>query len=206
MKRGHAILSVPVLAVLIALPISESSLAGVADALRDPASIFGQRSPGGRGAGAMFQTKPDRAASAAREVSPGPSERVLSNVHERVPPAAGGGPGVSAPSAAIAVPLETPGFVAAGPGGAGLGGAPSGGSSSGGVGAIPGGFGPELPLPGGGSFLVPVPPGNRLPIISAVPEPETWQTMILGVFAIGLALRRRGRARHAQLSGPVIAR
>ncbi len=193
MKRGHAILSAPVLAVLIALPISESSLAGVADALRDPASIFGQRSPGGRGPGAMFQTKPDRAASAAREEPPGPSERVLSNVRERVPPAASAGPGASAPSG-IAVPLETPGFVAAVPGGAGLGGAPSGG------------FGPELPLPGGGSFLVPVPPGNGLPIISAVPEPETWQTMILGVFAIGLALRRRGRARHAQLSGPVIAR
>lgn len=205
MKRGHAILSAPVLAVLIALPISESSLAGVADALRDPASIFGQRSPGGRGPGAMFQTKPDRAASAAREEPPGPSERVLSNVRERVPPAASAGPGASAPSG-IAVPLETPGFVAAVPGGAGLGGAPSGGSSSGGVGTIPGGFGPELPLPGGGSFLVPVPPGNGLPIISAVPEPETWQTMILGVFAIGLALRRRGRARHAQLSGPVIAR
>ena len=200
MKRGHAILSAPVLAVLIALPISESSLAGVADALRDPASIFGQRSPGGRGSGAMFQTKPDRAASGTREESPGPSERVLSNVRERVPPAGGGGPG-EAVSPSIAVPLETPGFVNSVPGGA-----PSGGSSSGGVGPIPGVSGPELPLPGGGSFLLPVPPSNSLPIISAVPEPETWQTMILGVFAIGLALRRRGRARHAQPSDPVIAR
>lgn len=79
-------------------------------------------------------------------------------------------------------------------GGSGFGGGGVGGGFGGGVG---GGFG------GGGGVGTLPPPSVTLPIdgggvppvdvVSAVPEPTTWVTMIIGFGAIGVALRRSRR-------------
>lgn len=177
--------------------------------LKDPLSLFAERSPGGRAEGALLPTKP-------------PRERVLSTIRERDP--AGTLPGVDDPVVA-GVPE------AAGPGGPApeervlsgdRGGLPGGG------GGAPGGFAPFGGGPGGlipENFAAP-PPGPSIPGeeppppgildpetgppsligppppvvigppgLSPVPEPATWAMMLLGFFAIGAALRRR--TRHA---------
>lgn len=54
--------------------------------------------------------------------------------------------------------------------------------------------------------LVDPPLGAPLPLISGVPEPSTWATMILGIALVGLRLgrSRSGRARRLSVSvGPV---
>ena len=64
-----------------------------------------------------------------------------------------------------------------------LAGVPSSGGGFGGGGFIGGGG------PGGGCVVV---PGPALPpFASAVPEPSTWTVMLIGFFAVGVALRRR---------------
>lgn len=173
--------------------------------LKDPLSLFAERSPGGRAEGALLPSKP-------------PKERVLSTVRERDP--TGTLPGVDDPVVA-GVPE------AAGPGGpvpeervlsGERGGLPGGGGAPGGSGA-PGGFSPFGGAPGGlipenfttappgtpGDPGVPGEPGNPgipgtpppglldPPGVSPVPEPATWAMMLLGFFAIGAAMRRRTR-------------
>ena len=64
------------------------------------------------------------------------------------------------------------------PGGGGGGGTPGGG------GGTPGGGGGDPGNGGGGTPVVPVSP---------VPEPATWGMLILGLFGVGAALRRRAR-------------
>ena len=151
--------------------------AGLIAALADPLAFFAERSPGERGGGALFSTKPGIA----------PSERVLSEVRDRDPPA--GDP----PAADTFAPV-TDEDLAAIPGGL-----PGGSGFPGGAGGAPGGPGFVSPffapfIPGGGDpgdpgivGFVPSPPGG----VGAVPEPATWAMMILGFFAVGAALRRR---------------
>jgi hypothetical protein len=169
-------------------------------ALTDPLSLFADRSPGGRGAGALLSTKPMKTAMA----DPGPEERVLAGVRDRDPPADGLPelPG-----------LNDPAF-AAGPGvppaGGGAPGDPGGGSPSfapfsslpglGGPGFISGGGGPPGSGPPGSGPPGSDPPGGvgggppgLPPVLSAVPEPGTWAMLIFGFFAVGAAMRRRVR-------------
>ena len=177
------LLLVPVLLGLIFVAVtgSDHSAAGVEHkggmllaALKDPVSLFGERSPGGRGAGALLSTKPGIA----------PHERVLSMVREHEPPNFVF-PGVDGPVTAVA-----PQSLASVSGGD-----PGDDTGAGDPGGDPGFFAPFVPgsqpgYPGvfAGPALVP-PPSD--PIISAVPEPATWAMMILGFFAVGVAVRRR---------------
>lgn len=78
-------------------------------------------------------------------------------------------------------PTATPVFSAGVPG---TGGGGSGGGGTGGGGGDSSGGGT------GGSDGVPV---------TAVPEPSTWITLILGFFGVGVALRRRNRVRNPRL-------
>ena len=173
----------------------------VGAALRDPLSVFADRSPGVRLGGALYQTKPKVAAAPrrrSRPVGPVPRERVLSTGRTRPapPPAFADAPPVAllgTPGLMSGIPIEgpfgnvspafevppfgfgdTPGFTA-GPGnlpGTGPGGQPGSGTGGG---------------PGGG-------PG------SAVPEIATWLMMIVGLAAAGLALRRQSATRAASPS------
>jgi hypothetical protein len=151
--------------------------------LRDPLSILGDRSPGERAAGALFNTKPDRARPGDK---PPVHERVLSTVRDRplidlpaldLPPAmplmlpdqAIVPPGLGLPGDAIFEPMipSTPFPPLA-------------------IGPFPGGPGPG----GGGGGGTVNPPGGGI----GVPEPATWAMMILGFFAAGAAMRRGKRA------------
>jgi hypothetical protein len=60
--------------------LSKIAAAKIAEAFRAPLSLFADRSPSGRGSGALLSTKPDRRAGAA------PHERVLSAVRDREAP------------------------------------------------------------------------------------------------------------------------
>lgn len=81
--------------------------------------------------------------------------------------------------------------------------APAAGMGGGGVVAPPG-VGGGAVLPVAGSVVPPVGGGVRTDVVtppalvSAVPEPETWATMIIGFGAIGWSLRRRRK----RASGP----
>jgi hypothetical protein len=155
---------------------STGSGGGLVAALKDPLSLFADRSPGERGSGALLSTKP-----------PKPEERVLSSERERdplgVPPAAEDPAFSFAPDAlANALPQERV-----------LGGERDGPFIP--LGSYydpdisPGRF-TALPPGGGGGGGIPIDPG----IPTGVPEPATWAMLILGFFGIGMAMRRRGRS------------
>ncbi|HXS07044.1 MAG TPA: PEPxxWA-CTERM sorting domain-containing protein [Rhizomicrobium sp.] len=168
--------------------ISKVRQGGIIAALADPLSLFAERSPGERGGGALLSTKPG-----------GPHERVLSEVRDRDPPA--GDP----PELAI-----TPEDLAALPGGA-----PGAGGAPGDPAGDPLGnnfFAPSIPSGGGGPPFLPAsfgappggpPPNGPIPPVidppgaGAVPEPATWAMLLLGFFAVGVALRRRERGKPA---------
>jgi hypothetical protein len=190
-QRKRTLLLLPLLVAVFFVAVAEhghpatgkAGTAGLAGApanfaaLGDPLSYIADRSPGERGAGTLLSTKPNF----------GPQERVLSTERDRNPPAGvpsemtnpvfgtlPAGPGTeNALPGAIAVP---------GDGGAG---------DSGDTGFFPGGGFPSvpnatqfLPFAAGPTILTDVP---------GVPEPATWAMLILGFFAVGMSLRRRGR-------------
>lgn len=179
------LLLVPVLLGLLLVAITESDHSAAGEghkggmllaALKDPLSLFAERSPGGRGPGALLSTKPGFA----------PHERVLSMVREHEPPNFVF-PGVDGPVTALA-----PQSLASVSGGD-----PGDDPGAGDPGGDPAFFTPFFPgtQPGypavfPGPALV-TPPSD--PIVAAVPEPATWAMMILGFFAVGLAVRRRAR-------------
>ena len=162
--------------------------------LIDPLSVFADRSPGSRGAGALAQTK---LAYANDTRSPGgggpqgPTERVLSNLRYRplvpgVPfeygpemPLSIGAPALELPL----LPTEAQSSLGSFPGGIG-GSGPIGFLNTGSAGGLPSSGG-AAGTPGSGTAETPV---------SAVPELATWMTMVAGLFSIGWALRsQRGR-------------
>jgi len=189
--------------------------AAILAALKDPLSLFAERSPGGRGAGALLSTKPGKQAAL---MDPGPEERVLSQVRDRDPDFGGlpALPGLDDP--AFAPDPGVDGLPGGGgfPGGGGGGGGPGGGGfPGGGGGPFAGPFSPQF-IPGGGGPPGGGPPGSDPPgsgppgtdppggggippVTSAVPEPATWAVMILGFFAVGAAARRRGRTDPARV-------
>lgn len=154
--------------------------AAVTAALADPLSMFTDRSPGGRGAGALTQTKGprERVATNVRHRPPAakpatPVERVLTSLRERPPIAADvpdlpfvGNPTPYVPVSEIVKPPIGPGPI------------------------IP--PGPPLiccaPGPGPGPTPPVIPPVNPP---GGVPEPATWAMMIIGFFSVGAAMRRR---------------
>lgn len=180
------------------------SLTTLVAVLKDPLTLFAERSPGGRAEGALLPTKP-------------PRERVLSTIRERDPtgtlpgvddPVVAGvpetaGPGGPAPEERV-LSGERDGFPGGG-GGAPGGFAPFGGAPGGlipenfvtpgdpGTPGGPGDPGPGDPGPGGpdNPGLPGPPPGLLDPGGAPVPEPATWAMMLLGFFAIGTAIRRR---------------
>jgi hypothetical protein len=187
----------------VALSNSEPALTAVRNALADPLSVFAARSPGQRGAGALFQSKANkRRAQRGPILAHSPSERVLPGERVRssptlpfineVPtafafPANAISPDLFVPASDIAPapPLAEasfpPGLIFA--------------PAAGGGGATIPGVGTEIPsnpgapvnpgsaTPGGGSTPSEPPP------IGEVPEPATWCTMIIGFFAVGFAMR-----------------
>jgi len=170
---------------LVGLNAGSDTTAALAAMLRDPLAMLEGRSPGQRGEGAMFQTKPakERVASALRERGPvgpeGPVERVLPVVRERpadiAPPLALGGPeGLPGPVAPFGLPGPGPEF---------------------GPQAAPGPDGPPLATTSssGGGTSGGTPPGDP----GGIPEPSTWAMMILGFGLVGAAVRRQTAARRA---------
>jgi len=175
-------------------------------ALQDPLSLFAERSPGRR-AGPLLSIK----------AKAGPHERVLSTVREREPanPVFADIPGpfatlpiippqYDAPPLDLATGEPQPFFPAAPPVPPGF--------------FIPGEFFPpgnppganvppgEIPPPGTPPGTPPpetnppgppiTPPGNppvTPPVVIPIPEPATWTMMALGLFAVGVAARRRAR-------------
>jgi hypothetical protein len=164
-----------------------SRTAALVAALMDPLSLIADRSPGERGAGALLSTKLAKA---------GPEERVLSNVRDRPPAAGDADSGMLPPGNDLFAPAPGSDVL-------GSNGGPSGGGIPGGGGEGPAGLGPPGFAPFGAPFAGPegeIIPGRApfvspptVPIASAVPEPGAWAVMILGFFAVGAALRRRGR-------------
>lgn len=182
---------------------SKAAQAAVVAAIADPASLFDARSPGNRRYGRLQQTKQPRTG-----LEPAPSsERVLTSERQRpVAPAEPSGGLPIIPGVPVDVGLngqpEAPASVAGtdsppptaffggtpGAGGPVIGGiVPGSGGVGGGGGAGGGG------TPGGGNPVVPPP-------VAAVPEPTTWIMMFLGLFGIGIVMRRRpGRRLHGAL-------
>lgn len=186
----------------------------------DPQSLLAKRSPGERDQGALYDTKPERVADADQAADTIlPKERVLAITRERptLPLPADVAPeelpigladlGDFAPSAVGPAAFTSPGFGFAAPGGGGPGGGSSAFAPSGPI--VPADDEATLPdtvpgpedttpsdLPSG-----PTPPtGPDAPVGSPVPEPETWATMILGLFVVAGSMRRRNRRdRHPAL-------
>jgi len=149
------------------------SMAAVGTVLRDPLALFGARSPGERGAGALLSSKPFGVDD--RE----PVEQALATGPERPPsiyPLAGLPIGVEAPEL---TPLMLPGDL------------------------LPpmDPFSPELdepvedvPILVGPDLVVVVGGGDELLPPSQAPEPMTWAMMVLGFFALGASIRRAAAA------------
>lgn len=187
-RRRAVLLSAFVLAAafpvgghLVGLVSGQDTAAAIAEVFRDPLALIEGRSPGARGAGAMFQTKPVKERLASRDRAPvgpeGPVERVLPVVRER--------PSELVPSTPLPPDLPpTPRIVSQGP---------------------PDQLPPEPRLPPS----APTPPdlpfvsstsssgGGPPPNPGGVPEPGTWAMMILGFGLIGSAVRRQTAAGRA---------
>lgn len=174
-------------AVLCNIMLRGENARAVVTTLRNPMSVFAARSPGVRLDGALYQTKPKVAAASRKRDRPIallPHERVLSNVRSRPspPPAAF----ADAPPLAL---LGEPGLMTGVPiGGPQGGGSPAFDVPPFGFGDTPGftagpGNPPGNETPGGGG------PGPGSGPGSAVPELGTWLMMIVGLGAVGQAVR-----------------
>ena len=189
------------------IQLSKKAVAAVAASLTAPLALLDERSPGGRGRGALLSTKSE------------PRERVLPTVRNRLTPLANSPivnidipPGMFAPTpraqavepilpddltlgGLVSQPfIDFPGSTIAGlPGSSGGSSPPSGGSSppSGGSSSPSGGPSPpsggSSPLAGGAS-----PQSSTVP----VPEPTSWSILIFGILALGVAYQRRCKPRR----------
>ena len=192
------------------LGVSANDLAGAAVTQAASLSdLLNGRSPGARTAAQLTKTKHKRA----------PASELFSRIappdHAGAPPPAVGGGELNeasqllagAPPIDVAPPSAelafNPPTLAAIIGGSGPGNAsapPSmGGGSGPGGGSPPAGAAP--PASGGGPVSFPTSePREPLTPVSAVPEPGTWATMLLGFGLLGWRLRRRAAAPAAKRS------
>jgi len=182
---------------------SKVAMAEIGAALEDPLTLFAERSPGGRGARVLISIK-------------GPHERVLSTVRERphvIPPGLDSFVFAAAPEAVASIPMVPPQYdtqpldrifgpppFAFFPGGIPQGLVPGAPPSTPILPPIGPPTGPDIPPiivgpPPPGTPVPPSVPETPPPVTIVLPEPATWATMILGLFAIGL--RRRVRSRPA---------
>ena len=182
-----------------------TSVSTAAHAILDASSVLSLRSPGERAAGAVARAKPARASripaiDTRKKIAPAVDrsaapQRGLPFIRESSPATAGTLPGILTPDIAAA-----PGSVS------GVVGSTSPlttGGSGGGSSFVGGGIGGAFPVVGGGGGAPPggttPPPGGigSTPVpntpVSAVPEPTTWVTMIMGFFLIAGVMRRRAR-------------
>ena len=188
-KRDRLLFCTPIALSLLLLGLFVENGGVMASAWRDPLTVLSERSPGARGAGALYSTKP-KSEHVRTALAGVPTERVL------------GLPRVRPELPGILPPEATP--LALGPDAipmaAGL--LPSSLTDGPGVQPFPDFFPPSPSL--GGPIIVtpglepevpvtpnppPTPPGPPPP--SPVPEPTTWLLNILGVFAIGGVMRYR---------------
>lgn len=167
MERKSWLTAAPIAAALLTLLLWSEGQSFAK--LRNPLDLLGDRSPGARDAGALFNTKPDR--------KPTPTERVLAAVRERpaaIPPELLPEQPPYTPELAlvddpiIIPPLTDTPLV-----------------------SMP-------PVFDQGPVRRDEPGVPRVPILPAVPEPSTWAMMILGFFAVGSAIRRRNRLGASQ--------
>lgn len=223
-QRDRALFAAPIIVALILLSLFTQNKAVLASSWRSPMAMLAGRSPGGRGAGALYNTKPgyEMKAASVRPGSPGPHERVLAAMRERpvlptvaealapavtpldlamgTPASFGDGilPGLGVP--AVNAPGSRPFLTSSRPGGGGGGGViPA---------AEPTPVPSETPDPTPTSTPT-APPTDTNPItppgtppISPVPEPATWAMNIVGLFLVGSALRIRNR-KYRKAAGTV---
>lgn len=160
----------------------------------DPMALMASRSPGARDGAMLRNTKTARHREAVH-----PHERVLTGAREREEEWPGyDGIAMEPPLYLRDLPFE-PGA----PGG--LVPLEFGGPSVGGGGGFFPGFPIGTPIGGGGGgggFLPGVPgtPGTPdTPVVTPVPEPATWMSMILGFGLVGASLRRSARRSRARV-------
>jgi hypothetical protein len=196
-KQRRAFLIAPLLGGILLGGVVDSvagggkGMAALTKLVQDPLSLFEQRSPGERGAGALLSTKGARKS---------PKENVRETARNAAPPAEPQSPfaGLAEPELpALAflgvpegAPLTTPFFSEGLPGPSAFFGGPP-------LTGLPGAVGgPGLPGGGGGTTPpgttpgTPTPEGPPSPPL-AIPEPATWLTMLLGFFVTGLIVRWR---------------
>ena len=204
-KRKHiagAIASMSLVAfatVSLSAPSPASGM-GAFSQIGNALAMLASRSPGERTTGELVNIK-SIANGAPALADRGPRQRLLAR---SLPPGEGVGT-AGLPGDGIAglivppVPVIPDGLFASAPpeslpgnlpifggipiigGGGGFIGSPGGGGGGGGGGT------PENPVP-------PVTPPVVVPPVTAVPEPETWALMLLGMGLCGMALRRRRRS------------
>jgi hypothetical protein len=193
-KRAIALAPVLVGLFFVAMTDPGSRAAGkalgmkIAYALKDPLSLFGERSPGGRRPGALLSTKSDFA----------PHERVLSTIRDResspeIPPGADNPIFAAVPEALQLPPgTEIPGPPASGPPFSNTpiffpGPPPPTGVSTPPPSDTPPGTPPGTPPDTPPTTETPpaIPPGT-IPI----PEPASWLIVSMGLLALGMARRR----------------
>lgn len=176
--------AVPMGGLLVGLSAGQDPAAAFAAVLRDPLAMLEGRSPGARGEGAMFQSKPgkERVAAKVLDRAPagpkGPVERVLPVVRERPPEVPMGAPlGDFGPPPALPL-IDVPPQGAPGP--------------------LPFPLGDTTTSSGGPPISSTSTGGGPPP---AVPEPATWMMMILGFGMVGSAIRRQSSIRRVAARG-----
>jgi hypothetical protein len=208
-RRKRALLLTPLVIGVLILAVGQGreAISRVAKekiiaALKDPLSLFTDRSPGERRLGALLASKKG-----------GPRERVLSTVRDRpqaadasptdnpifTPPPAfeSTSPPPGIPPASGPPFSDTPFFFPGPPRGAPPGGIPPQGLPPGGIppGETPPGGIPPGGIPPGGTPPGGTPPGGppETPPVP-IPEPATWTVMLLGLAAAGAVARAARRS------------
>lgn len=177
-----------IVAAGLSVAATDAGVQATALSLVDPSAILAGRSPGVRAPGALFQTKTSARSRRSHVAGPPPRSPV-----ERILPVA------SVPAAEIVDDLPMPpldgGSVSVGMVPPPLEGVPAS------WGQPPVGFVPVFGSPGGGGGGAgQIPPVFDTPPVSAVPEPATWATTIVGFGLVGaFARRRRSRPRRIDL-------
>lgn len=161
---------------LAALGSTRTAQSMVGALLQDASAILDGRSPGERDPGALFQTKPPLRSAA-------PRQRVLSNTRVRPPGAEAAVP-----------PGGDAGAIPVGDGAVPLVGADGGQAAGAGPESVP--FGSAEPSAAGAQPIV-LPNAEATPTpVSAIPEPDTYALLAIGIGMIGAAQRRSRRKRR----------